>query len=51
MNFRGWSLVGFGVGGGPDPKKKGFNRIHIYLQSMFILSFQSSVLGFGTKYT
>ena len=24
---------------------------HIYLQSMFRLSFQSNVLGFGTKYT
>ena len=31
-------------GGGPDPKKKSFNRIliHIYLQSMFRLSFQSN---------
>ena len=39
--------------GGPDPKNKSFDRIliHIYLQLMFMLSFQSNVLGFGTKYT
>ena len=40
-NFEGmgWSLVGSGGGGGgPDPKK----TIHIYLQSMFRLSFQSN---------
>ena len=41
------------MGGGPDPMNKGSNRIliHIYLQSVFILSFQSNVLGFGTKCT
>ena len=40
----GWSLVWSGVGvGGPDPKK----TIHIYLQSMFRLSFQSNNT-FGT---
>ena len=40
----GWYLVGSGGGGGPDPKKKSFNRIliHIYLQSVFRLSFQSN---------
>ena len=29
MIFRGvgWSLVGSGGGGGPDPKKKSFNRL------------------------
>ena len=39
-----WSLVGSEGGvGGPDPKK----TIHIYLQSMFRLSFQSNNT-FGT---
>ena len=38
----GGTWWGLGVGGGPDPKKKSFNRIliHIYLQSMFRLSYQ-----------
>ena len=42
-----------GGGWSRSKEKKVFNRIliHIYLQSMFILSFQSTVLGFGTKYT
>ena len=40
----GWYLVGSGGGGGGSYPKKSFNRIsiHIYLQSMFRLSFQSN---------
>ena len=31
----GWSLAGSGdVGGGPDPKKKGFNRLLIYISNI-----------------
>ena len=31
----GWSLVGFGGGvGGPDPKKKGFNRLLIHISNI-----------------
>ena len=47
-DFLGGGVVSGRVwgGGGPDPKKKSFNRIliHIYLQSMFRLSFQSNGL-------
>ena len=52
-DFQGvaWSLIGYWGGGGPDPKKKSFNRIliHIYLQLMFRLSFQSNAYSFNMK--
>ena len=35
-DFQGveWSLVGSGVGGGPDPKKKSFNRLLIHISNV-----------------
>ena len=29
-----WSLVGSGVGGGPDPKKRSFNRLLIHISNV-----------------
>ena len=29
-----WQGLGMGVGGGPDPKKKGFNRLLIHITNI-----------------
>ena len=30
----GWSLIGVGGGGGPDPKKKSFNKLLIHISNV-----------------
>ena len=55
MIFRGgWSLVGSGGGGGPDPKKKSFNRLLIHISNVdryqcLKLVYSDSLSSFFTK--